>query len=100
VESSNPDVPVAFLMKAHQGSTYLFAVGMREGKTNATFTLAGSPASPAKLMSVDLSKGGNLCKASVRIRSNEVNEDRLNELDWISDSLSRAPLSGLQCSKR
>jgi hypothetical protein len=44
VQSTNAEVPVAFMMKRHQGATYLFAVPMREGKTTATFTLDQSPA--------------------------------------------------------
>jgi hypothetical protein len=39
VRSSNPEVPIASMLKQHQGSIYLFAVSMREGKANATFTL-------------------------------------------------------------
>jgi hypothetical protein len=41
VKSSHADVPIAFVLKRHQGSTHVFAVGMREGKTSATFTLDG-----------------------------------------------------------
>jgi hypothetical protein len=39
VESSNPDVPVAHLTKSTRASLFVFAVAMREGKTEATFTL-------------------------------------------------------------
>jgi hypothetical protein len=41
VESSNPEVPVAVMFKVHEGSTYVFAAGMREGKTAAKFKLPG-----------------------------------------------------------
>ena len=41
VKSEKPDVPVAFMLKRHQGSTYLFAVGMRDGPTRATFKMNG-----------------------------------------------------------
>ena len=33
-------MPIALMVKQHKG-TYLFAVGMREGVTTATFTLGG-----------------------------------------------------------
>jgi hypothetical protein len=39
VSSSNEAVPVAMMAKKHDGATYLFAVGMRDDKTTATFTL-------------------------------------------------------------
>jgi len=41
VSSENKDVPVAVMAKRHEGATYLFAVGMRDGKTNAKFTVRG-----------------------------------------------------------
>jgi hypothetical protein len=41
VSSENADVPVALLSKQHGGATYLFAVAMRSGETNATFTVDG-----------------------------------------------------------
>jgi hypothetical protein len=41
VNSTNADVPVAAMVKRHNGATYLFAVAMRNGETQATFTLAG-----------------------------------------------------------
>jgi hypothetical protein len=41
VQSKNPAVPVAAMVKQSGGVTYLFAVGMRAGATEATFTLAG-----------------------------------------------------------
>jgi len=40
VRSENSDVPIAMMVKQHKG-TYLFAVGMRDGVTTATFTLEG-----------------------------------------------------------
>jgi hypothetical protein len=45
VESSKPDVPISIMVKQSEGSTYLFAVGMREGDTTALFTLQGLAAS-------------------------------------------------------
>ena len=40
VRSENLEVPIAMMVKQHKGATYLFAVGMRDGVTTATFTLA------------------------------------------------------------
>jgi len=39
VSSSDPQVPVAAMLKPHEGASYLFAVAMRSGDTTATFTL-------------------------------------------------------------
>ena len=39
VSSSDPKVPVATMLKHHQGASYLFAVAMRSGDTTAAFTL-------------------------------------------------------------
>jgi hypothetical protein len=39
ISSSNEAVPVAMMVKRHDGATYLFAVAMRGDKTTATFTL-------------------------------------------------------------
>ncbi len=44
VESSNKDVPVATMVKKRGGATCVFAVAMKPGATEATFTLAGLPA--------------------------------------------------------
>jgi len=41
VRSENSDVPIAMMLKEQKGATYLFAVGMRDGITTATFTLGG-----------------------------------------------------------
>ena len=41
VVSSDPQVPVATMVKQHEGATYLFAVAMRSGATTASFTLKG-----------------------------------------------------------
>ena len=41
VRSENSEVPIAMMVKQHNGATYLFAVGMRDGKAEATFTLGG-----------------------------------------------------------
>jgi len=38
VLSENEDVPIAFMAKKYKDARYLFAVGMRDGKTTATFT--------------------------------------------------------------
>jgi hypothetical protein len=43
VVSANSAVPVAMTVKIHEGATYLFAVGMRDGSTTATFTLKNVP---------------------------------------------------------
>jgi hypothetical protein len=40
VESSAATVPVEAMVKRHGGATYLFAVGMRDGSTMATFKLS------------------------------------------------------------
>jgi hypothetical protein len=45
VTSSAAEIPVDVMLKRHGGATYLFAVEMRAGKTTATFTLRGLPAS-------------------------------------------------------
>jgi len=39
VSSDNKDVPVAVMAKKYEGARYLFAVGMRDGKTNAKFAV-------------------------------------------------------------
>jgi len=39
VSSDNSDIPVAIMVKKHEGATYIFAVGMRNGQTNAKFTM-------------------------------------------------------------
>jgi hypothetical protein len=44
VESSNPAVPVATMVKKHGGATCVFAVSMKPGATEAAFTLEGLPA--------------------------------------------------------
>ena len=44
VESSNPSVPVATMVKKHGGATYVFAVAMKPGATEAGFALEGLPA--------------------------------------------------------
>jgi hypothetical protein len=41
VVCDNPAVPVATMLKRHEGATYLFAVAMRDGATTATFSLKG-----------------------------------------------------------
>jgi hypothetical protein len=43
VKSSAEEVPVATMVKRHGGATYLFAVGMRNAPTTATFTIRGLP---------------------------------------------------------
>jgi hypothetical protein len=44
VESSDSAVPVATMVKKHGGATYIFAVSMQPGATEATFSLDGLPA--------------------------------------------------------
>ena len=43
VSSDSEGVPVAIMMKQYRDSKYLFAVGMRDGKCTATFTMQGLP---------------------------------------------------------
>jgi len=43
VRSSNADVPIATMVKKHGGAVYLFAVAMREGQTQAQFSIQGLP---------------------------------------------------------
>jgi len=45
VESSPAEIPVECLLKRHGGAAYLFAVGMREGKSVARFKVPGLTAS-------------------------------------------------------
>jgi hypothetical protein len=60
VKSENGDVPVAIMVKRHQGATYLFAVGMRDGETTATFTLAGvSGEQPVEVLDENRSLSAN-----------------------------------------
>jgi hypothetical protein len=39
--SDDKAVPIATMVKKHDGTTYVFAVGMRDGQTTATFTVQG-----------------------------------------------------------
>jgi hypothetical protein len=41
VVSSRSDVPIATMMKRHEGKTYVFAVAMRDAATSAQFRVAG-----------------------------------------------------------
>jgi len=41
VVPADSNVPVAIMVKRHEGATYLFAVAMREGQTRATFKVQG-----------------------------------------------------------
>ncbi len=41
VVSRNDEVPIATMMKRHEGKTYVFAVTMREGRTQAEFVAQG-----------------------------------------------------------
>ncbi len=50
VQSTNASVPIATMVKQHQGFTYLFAVAMRPGKTTAKFTLENI--TPGKVVEV------------------------------------------------
>jgi len=47
VESSSEDVPIALMTKNHDGATYVFAVGMRNGPTRGSFEVKGLPESAA-----------------------------------------------------
>ncbi len=42
VQSEDANVPIATMVKRHEGQTYVFAVAMREGDTKATFTVKGA----------------------------------------------------------
>lgn len=39
ISSENEDVPIAVMAKRYKGTTYLFAVGMRNGRTTASFKI-------------------------------------------------------------
>jgi len=41
VVSKYDSIPVAIMVKRHEGATYLFAVAMREGQTKARFSVQG-----------------------------------------------------------
>ena len=45
VKSSREDVPVATMLNRYEGQTYLFAVGMRNAPTRATFKIRDLPTS-------------------------------------------------------
>jgi len=47
VTSSDPRVPIDFVVKRHGGATYLFAVAMRDGQVTADITVRGAPAGAA-----------------------------------------------------
>lgn len=42
--SENPDLPVAIMLKRHEGKLYLFACALRDGETRVTFTIPKIPA--------------------------------------------------------
>lgn len=44
VQSSVAEVPIAVMTKRHDGATYVFAVGMRNGAADGTFVVPGVPA--------------------------------------------------------
>ncbi|MGB9597689.1 MAG: hypothetical protein ACPL7B_15505, partial [Candidatus Poribacteria bacterium] len=46
VKSSDPEVPVAIMVKKYDHSIYIFAVGMRNSPTTATFEIKGSLQNP------------------------------------------------------
>ena len=41
VTTENEEVPVALMVKRHEGTIYLFVAAMRDGETTATFTVQG-----------------------------------------------------------
>lgn len=41
VASSDPQVPISAMVKRHEGSTYVFTVGMKNAPTRGTFTVPG-----------------------------------------------------------
>jgi hypothetical protein len=61
VTSSDPEVPVATMLKQYDNATYLFAVAMRDGQTQATFTL---PDLPSTATAEVLEEGRNLTVAN------------------------------------
>jgi hypothetical protein len=50
VLSSDPRVPIDWVVKRHGGATYLFAVGMRDGEARATIALPGRASSTAEVL--------------------------------------------------
>jgi hypothetical protein len=50
VKSVNPEIPVDTMMKRYRGATYIFAVGMRDGETKASFTIKGAGGSNAEVL--------------------------------------------------
>ena len=50
VSSSNPGVPVDFMVKQSGGATYIFAAAMRSNSTTATFSLTGIPGGKATVV--------------------------------------------------
>jgi hypothetical protein len=51
--SSDPQVPVDVMVKRHGGATYVFAAGMRNAATRATFTVAGMQAGRVEVLGED-----------------------------------------------
>jgi hypothetical protein len=50
VKSSNPNVPVDFIVKVYQQKTYIFAVAMRDTSVTATFTMKGVTSATATVI--------------------------------------------------
>jgi hypothetical protein len=50
VTSSSSDVPIAAMTKKCDGASYVFAVGMRDGATKATFQLASKSGAKAEVL--------------------------------------------------
>jgi hypothetical protein len=42
VQSSSAEVPIALTARQHEGDTYVFSVGMRNGSTRGTITVNGA----------------------------------------------------------
>jgi hypothetical protein len=53
VESADKAVPVEATLRRHAGATYVFAVGMRDGKTTATFRVAMNGDATARVLGED-----------------------------------------------
>jgi hypothetical protein len=53
VESSAAGVPVDIMVKSFRDTLYIFAVAMRDGQTDATFTLAGMSGGKVSVMGED-----------------------------------------------
>ena len=65
VQSDNPSVPVAAMVRKWNGATYIFAVAMRDGSATATFAVPG-PGDGAKAEVLDESRSVPVSKGSFK----------------------------------